>query len=207
MQHACVYFFSGFSAFHFAPNPLYKTVYLAEGRNARSIHLRISRWYAAYAIEKKGNLMMRLQERDWRVAWMTDEERLAMKRFMASVRRLFKARNVQESPLLTLRVVDVGVHYLLARRLETALSPRVDDEGAAVLEISGALADQIGKTRERLRKAIRELEDACARLGAPVDVGIADEVAPMARATRDLLHGQADGSDANRETSSGKHNE
>ncbi len=136
---------------------------------------------------------MRLQESVWREEWMTDEERVAMRRLITSVRRLFKARNVQESPLLTLRVVDVGVHYLLARRLERGLTPRVNDDGAAALDISGALADHIGKTRERLRKAIRELEDACARLGAPVDVGVADAMAPVARETRDLLHGEQGG--------------
>ncbi len=133
---------------------------------------------------------MRLQEDHWRAAWMTDEECVVMRRLVAAVRRMFKAYGVQASPLVSLRVMDVGVHYLLARRLELHLTPRDDDTGAEGLLVSGSVADHIGKTRERLRKAIRELEDACARMGTPVDVGIADKVLPLVRETRDLLHDQ-----------------
>ncbi len=132
---------------------------------------------------------MGLQERLWREAWMTPDEAAAMKRLMAALRRLLKTRGVQESPLLHLRMIDVGIHHLLARRLELGLMPREDADGTVALEVSGTLADQIGKTRERLRKAIRELEDACARLGTPIDVGIADQLLPLVRETQDLLHG------------------
>lgn len=120
--------------------------------------------------------------------WMTDEERLAMKQFIGGMRRMFAARKVEESPLLTLRVADVGIHWLLARRLERGLILDRDDSGDRPVEFSGSLADQIGKARERMRKAVRELEDACARLGAPIDVGIADNMLPMVRKTSDLLH-------------------
>jgi hypothetical protein len=121
---------------------------------------------------------------------MTDEERLAVKRFVAEVRRMFAARGVRESPLLTLRVADVGIHWLLAMRLERGLMPEEDGPDANAVELSGALADQIGKARERMRKSIRELEDACTRLGTPIDVGIADRMLPMVRETKDLLHGE-----------------
>jgi hypothetical protein len=118
---------------------------------------------------------------------MTEEERRMMRRFMAAIRRLFKAKGVQETPLLAIRVIDVGIHFLLARRLELGLTPTEKENGKVVLDVTGAMADYIGKTRERLRKAVRELEDACSRLGTPVDVGIADELLPLVRATKDLL--------------------
>ncbi len=131
---------------------------------------------------------MRLNEIARGEAWMNEEERQIMKRLVAAIRRLFRARGVGESPLLGMRVADVGVHCLIARRLELGLTPRVDEEGQVCQEISGAQADQIGKARERLRKAIRELEDACARLGTPVDQGLADQLLPAMRKTQDLLH-------------------
>ena len=132
---------------------------------------------------------MRLQETSWREVWMTEDECQNMRRFMAAIRRLFKAKGVQETPLLALRVIDVGIHCLLTRRLELVLTPCVKDTGEVTLDISGPQADHIGKTRERLRKAIRELEDACSRLGSPIDIGLADQLLPLIRETQDLLHG------------------
>ncbi len=113
-----------------------------------------------------------------------------MKRFIAQVRRMFDARGVGESPLLTLRVSDVGIHWLLVLRLERGLMSEQDGPDADAAVLSGALADQIGKARERMRKSIRDLEDACARLGTPIDVGVADRMLPMVRKTKDLLHGE-----------------
>lgn len=130
---------------------------------------------------------MKLSEAARSERWMTKEERAVMKRFVAAVRRMFVERGVRESPLLALRVSDVGVHWLLNRRLEQSLLPDDAMDGAPP-ELSGALAEQIGKARERTRKAIRDLEDACARLGAPIDVGVADKMLPLVRKTRDLLH-------------------
>jgi hypothetical protein len=129
---------------------------------------------------------MRLQDVARREPWMTGEECLLMKKFIAAIRRLLAAHGVSESPLLTLRTADVGISWLLVRRLEAGLKPL--EESAAPPELSGSLADHIGKGRERLRKAIRELEDACARMGRPIDIGLADEMLPMVRKTRDLLH-------------------
>ena len=104
---------------------------------------------------------------------------------MSAVKRLFLERGVEETPFLALRVADVAIHHLLVRRLEANLRPNAEASGAP---ISAALADQIGKARERLRKTIRELEDACARLGRPLDIGYADAVLPLVRQTADLLH-------------------
>lgn len=131
---------------------------------------------------------MRLHESCWREAWMTEDERRIMRQFMAAIRRFFKARGVQETPLLALRVIDLGIHGLLVRRLESALSPTIEENGEVTMTVSGPTADHIGKARERLRKSIRELEDACARLGSPVDVGLADELLPLVRKTKALLH-------------------
>lgn len=132
---------------------------------------------------------MRLHETCWRETWMTEEERKLMRSLMAAIRRLFKEKGVQETPLLAMRVIDLGIHFLLSRRLELVLTPGVKDTGEVTLDISGPQADHIGKTRERLRKAIRELEDACSRLGSPIDIGLADKLLPLVLETQELLHG------------------
>jgi len=123
-------------------------------------------------------------------SWMTPEERRHTRKFVAAVNRLFQKRGVEVTPFLALRVTDVAVHHLLVRRLENTL---VLDSAAGEATAPGpvcspALADQIGKARERLRKAVREIEDACARAGRPIDIGIADRVLPIVRQTADLLH-------------------
>lgn len=118
--------------------------------------------------------------------WLTREERVYIRKFLGAVQQLFLSSGVKDSPLLALRVVDVAVHLLLTRRQELALIPADSNDGTP--ELSGALADQIGKGRERLRKAVKELEEACARLGSPVDTGIAGQMLPLVRQTADLLH-------------------
>ena len=117
--------------------------------------------------------------------WLTREERIYIRKFLGAIQQLFISSGVKDTPLLALRVVDVAVHLLLSRRQERALIPEEKCDGTP--ELSGALADQIGKGRERLRKAIKELEEACARLGSPVDTGIAGQLLPLVRQTSDLL--------------------
>ena len=130
---------------------------------------------------------MRIRDIERGETWMTDAEHLFLRKFVKSMCVLFNGQGVQESPLLALRLADVAVHLLLARRQEMALTVAADGEGAAVPGITGALADQVSKGRERLRKAVRELEDACARLGKPLDTGLAEEMLPLVRKTRNIL--------------------
>jgi len=119
-------------------------------------------------------------------SWMTEEERLLIRKFTRSLRALLSSRGVEETPLAALRMADVAIHLLLAKRLETALTPGADMQ-AATPGITGTLAEQVSKGRERLRKAVRELEDACARVGKPLDKGLAEEMLPLVRKTGDML--------------------
>ena len=127
---------------------------------------------------------MRSQEAVRGEPWMTSPERTRTRKFVIAVRQFLKRRGVEDSPLLALRINDLCVHWLLVQRQEVGL---MTTETGEVPLLGGALADQIGKGRERLRKSIRELEDACARLGKPIDVGIAEQLLPMVEKTRDLL--------------------
>ncbi|NLN93103.1 MAG: hypothetical protein GX130_07350 [Candidatus Hydrogenedens sp.] len=121
--------------------------------------------------------------------WMTEEERKVHRRFAMTMKKFLKDHGVATSPLLIFRVSDIAMQWLVVRRLENSLFQSEDDEQGGLPTVTTALADHIGKGRERLRKAIRELEDACARLGTPIDAGLADEMAPLMRETRELMDG------------------
>ena len=97
-------------------------------------------------------------------AWMTPEELDLNRAFIRATTEYLATRNVQETPLITLRVNDVIVTWLLARRLETALTP---PEGEPAPCPTLAQAGAIGKCRDRLRRAIKELEACCPRNTAP----------------------------------------
>lgn len=108
--------------------------------------------------------------------WMSGEERELNGTFVRGAAKLLRSRGVAENPLLVLRVNDVVVSWLLTRRLEEGLGH--DDTGAPV-PTTPAQADSIGKSRERLRKSIKDLEDYCARAGTPIDTGLADLMKPV----------------------------
>lgn len=119
--------------------------------------------------------------------WMTAAERRVFKELTQSLQAMMLRHGVTDSPLLSLRIADLAIHFLLVRRIENVLMPDPEQYCGVTPELSGTLAEHIGKSRERFRKSIRELEDACARLGRPIDTGIADQVLPLMRKTRDLL--------------------
>lgn len=108
--------------------------------------------------------------------WMSTEEAELNRQFVQGMGKVLKDRDVAENPLLVLRINDIVVSWLLARRMEESLGP--DDQGQAV-RTSAAQADAIGKSRERLRKAIKELEEYCDRAGTPIDTGLADLMKPV----------------------------
>ena len=123
--------------------------------------------------------------------WMTEEELRLIRRYVLCMKNFLIAWGVEESPLLCFRVGDLGLQWLIVRRLENGLAQQENCEKTELPLATTALADHIGKGRERLRKAIRELEDTCARLGTPLDTGLADQLAPLMRETRALLHDPA----------------
>lgn len=108
--------------------------------------------------------------------WMRHDELELTRQFVRGIGTLLGDRGVVENPLLVLRVNDIVVTWLLARRLEESLGPGDDGETART---SAAQADAIGKSRERLRKAIKELEEYCERAGTPIDTGLADLMKPV----------------------------
>ena len=96
--------------------------------------------------------------------WMTPEERDLNREFNQSTTELLAARGVPVTPLIMLRVNDVIATWLLARRLESALAPKPGEPAPCP---SAAQAGAIGKCRDRLRRAMKELEACCARDAVP----------------------------------------
>jgi len=108
--------------------------------------------------------------------WMSEEELELNRQLVRGVEQLLNDRGVAENPLLVLRVDDIVVSWLLTRRMEAGLGPGDDGE---VPRTGASQADAIGKSRERLRKAIKELEEYCERAGTPIDTGLADRMKPV----------------------------
>jgi hypothetical protein len=118
---------------------------------------------------------MGLRELALGAPWMSDKEHIVAKKFVAGLRRFFKQRGVAENPLIVLRVEDLCFSLLLARRAEEAL-PTENEITKKTSERTPSAIEVAGRARERLRKAMKELEEACAKLGTPVDTGLADRM-------------------------------
>jgi hypothetical protein len=113
--------------------------------------------------------------------WMDAEERLCARDLVERLAAQFDARGVVETPLLALRVNDLVVSLLLVRRIESQLAelPECPESEKPNARSPATLAEAVGKARERMRKAMKELEDSCAKLGTPIDRGLADALRPI----------------------------
>ena len=139
--------------------------------------------------------------------WMTPEETEVTQRFVRGMKRLFKRHGVKETPLLALRVDDVIVSYLLVCRIEAGLEHRTAGEPEGSAKGTGrasnslvSLVDAAGKARERMRKAMKELEDLCGSgETANGGLGLADLLKPLMTKTDGVIElalTGADGEDA-----------
>jgi hypothetical protein len=115
--------------------------------------------------------------------WMTEEDRKWIRRFAQALRTQCERANVRQSPMLVLRAEDVAHSaiqiHLLERRFKALMTMEADEDKRA--RALGTHVDAIGKARERLRKAIKELEEYLAKAGAPDPntVPFADRMRPI----------------------------
>lgn len=117
--------------------------------------------------------------------WMDTTERRLGRRFFQRIAALLEARGVEDSPLLALRVNDVLVSFLLVRRIEGALGPRRED--GENTPPPHQLAEWVGKGKERMRKAIKDLEEHCHKAGTPIDQALPDAMKALVEANQDIL--------------------
>ena len=97
--------------------------------------------------------------------WMDPEEHESAAKLVRSLQQSFTDRQIPETPFLVLRVQDFLLHHTLCRRLERSLTP--DPAAVPPVTVLPSLAEHIGKARDRMRKALKELEDAAAKLAPP----------------------------------------
>ena len=122
-------------------------------------------------------------------AWMGKAEQTWNRGFVGAARRVLKRRGVQESPFLALRVRELGTCCLLLMRLERLLHEaleKTEDEEKRMRLLATAM-DALGKAWERLRKAMRELEEYCAKTGIPVDTGLAEIMQPILKKAEGII--------------------
>ena len=137
-----------------------------------------------------------LPDAERRAGLLPPHEAEAAGRWVDALEALLTGRGVPLTPLILLRLEDLVTAWLAARRIEAALwesgvfthSPpkRGQDADETALAVSG-LVEHAGKARERTRKAMKDLEEACEKLGTPIDQGLADEVKPLLEQTAGVL--------------------
>ena len=103
--------------------------------------------------------------------------------FVAEMSQLLAACGVAPTPTVVLRVHDVATTLTIALALEDPLLEGL----AAGEEMPASAVESAAKARERWRKAMKELEDSCARAGSPIDQGLPDEVCPLLRKADGVL--------------------
>jgi hypothetical protein len=116
--------------------------------------------------------------------------------FVSGMGALLELRGVTLTPTLIMRIEDVVHSHILVGRLEmdiwqkgVVFTPPVPEEDeqnttsrrrtASQKEYINPAVEALGKARERLRKAMKELEDNCGTVAAPTQRNLAEEVLPL----------------------------
>ena len=118
-----------------------------------------------------------------------DEKRSAVSRFVRQLEKLIRRRGAEPTLLLSLRAEELVVAWLTARRIEDALRTegvcRPNEDGPSALH---PLVEALGKARDRLRRVIKEFEDALPAQAPPQAAkGLAEQVAPLLKLGADYL--------------------
>lgn len=110
-------------------------------------------------------------------SWMSDSERRDAAALAADFLTHAQGCGAEDSPALRLRCADVVAAALLLAR---AGRPLADDADAELdSKRLAADLDTHGKAQERLRKALKEFEDHCARADPSDQKNLADLMAPI----------------------------
>jgi len=127
---------------------------------------------------------------------MPAHEADAIGHWVDALETLLAERGVPLTPLILLRLEDLTTAWLAARRIEAVLwdtgvftetPTRRGHEAEASHAAVSALVEHAGKARERTRKAMKDLEEACEKLGTPIDQGLADQVKPLLEQSAGVL--------------------
>lgn len=114
-----------------------------------------------------------------------------------AVARLLAERQAPLSPLLALRIRELLYDAVLADGVETALwhEGLLGDAGSKGKFVHPGV-DALGKARDRMRKALGELEELLDRLGAPSERGFVDHMKPLLEKARGAVDEAMDDAEA-----------
>lgn len=98
--------------------------------------------------------------------------------------RMLRKSGAQESPLTILCVDDLASSYEVVRAAEEALASAGEAQDVAGLV---RLLDAVGKARERMRKAMKEMRDICAQYGTPVGRSLPETLMPLIESGRGVI--------------------
>jgi hypothetical protein len=107
--------------------------------------------------------------------------------FTEALRAHLDGHGVAPSPLVVARAADVQASLVDLVRIEDAHALEACGAGEATAKDAVARAEAAGKARERLRKAMKELEDSCAKAGTPIEKGLADRMRPLLKRAEGVL--------------------
>ncbi len=102
------------------------------------------------------------------------------KLFMADLFKMLRQRQVNITPLVLIRTWIVVSSAVDAWHIDQADLETQDPK-------HHALPEALGKAHERLRKAMKDLEDCCTKQGRPPVLGLADRMKPILLKTRGIL--------------------
>lgn len=129
-------------------------------------------------------------------SWESPDARRIYREMNTSFRRFFQQHGVPETPFLMLHADDVIAAALTVACLEKMLAGLAATEEPLSQEPRDAdarlralitIADAAGKARERMRKAMKDLEEYCARNGVSAGGGIADIMKPILEKANNAL--------------------
>ena len=120
-------------------------------------------------------------------SWMRPCEHELNGEFVTGLAAHYGTEAIEANPLVALRVNDVAVHYLLVLRVEEALGRAREGGGEDDPQKQAAMIDTVLRTRERLRKTMKELEEILARVGSGPGQGLADIMKPIMKRAEGVL--------------------
>lgn len=106
---------------------------------------------------------------------------------------LLARRGVEVTPNIVLRLSEIVSLTLIARQIEAALACEhaivtpPGESGPTGRSSTHPFVETLAKTQERLRKAIKEFEEASVKIGASIETGLADELRPLLLQTTGVL--------------------
>jgi hypothetical protein len=120
---------------------------------------------------------MKLGEWIGDAVWLHEDEREWAVRLVDAFEHSFDDFGMLRTPLLALRTEDVVVLRLLVRRLENRLAEPAEETSPK--RGTDDPLEAVGKARDRLRKAMKELEELYPKSALSAGAGLADIMKPI----------------------------